>query len=59
MAFECSPIGPEGLDLIVGGGFKKGRLIVVAGNTGTGKTVFFQLDGYIMEPPRWMKLASM
>lgn len=34
------PTGLEGLDLLLGGGFKKGSLVVVAGNPGTGKTVF-------------------
>jgi len=40
MVFEGSPTGLEGLDLIVGGGFKRESLIVVAGNPGTGKTAF-------------------
>ncbi|RJS88144.1 hypothetical protein CW704_00595 [Candidatus Bathyarchaeota archaeon] len=34
------PSGLEGVDLIFGGGFKKGSLVIVAGNPGTGKTVF-------------------
>jgi len=34
------PSGIEGVDLVVGGGFKKGSLVIVAGNPGTGKTVF-------------------
>ena len=34
------PSGLEGVDLIIGGGFKKGSLVIVAGNPGTGKTVF-------------------
>jgi len=40
MVFERFPTGLEGLDLIVNGGFKRGSLIVVAGNPGTGKTAF-------------------
>ena len=32
--------GLKGVDLIIGGGFKRGSLVVVAGNPGTGKTVF-------------------
>ncbi|MCD6089665.1 AAA family ATPase [Candidatus Bathyarchaeota archaeon] len=32
--------GLRGVDLIIGGGFKKGSLVIVAGNPGTGKTVF-------------------
>ena len=34
------PLGIKGLDQIFGGGFRKGSLIVVAGNPGVGKTVF-------------------
>jgi len=34
------PSGLEEVDLIFGGGFKRGSLIIVAGNPGTGKTVF-------------------
>jgi len=34
------PSGLGGVDLIIGGGFKKGSLVIVAGNPGTGKTVF-------------------
>jgi len=34
------PTGLEGFDLLIGGGFKRGSLIVVAGNPGTGKSVF-------------------
>jgi len=32
--------GVEGLDKVIGGGFPKGSLIIIAGNPGTGKTVF-------------------
>ncbi|RJS88237.1 hypothetical protein CW705_09385 [Candidatus Bathyarchaeota archaeon] len=37
---EVIQSGLRGVDLILGGGFKKGSLVVVAGNPGTGKTVF-------------------
>ncbi|MGQ9543541.1 MAG: RAD55 family ATPase [Candidatus Bathyarchaeia archaeon] len=32
--------GIDGLDAVTGGGFPKGSLILLAGNPGTGKTVF-------------------
>jgi len=32
--------GLRGIDLITGGGFKKGSLVILAGNPGTGKTAF-------------------
>ena len=35
-----TPTGIEGLDEIIGGGFIKGRTYLVAGETGTGKTIF-------------------
>ena len=34
------PSGIDGLDEVTGGGFPKGSLILIAGNPGTGKTVF-------------------
>ncbi|MCX8176270.1 MAG: ATPase, partial [Candidatus Bathyarchaeota archaeon] len=34
------PTGIEGLDEAIRGGFPKGSLIVLAGNPGTGKTIF-------------------
>ncbi|MEM2913748.1 MAG: ATPase domain-containing protein [Candidatus Bathyarchaeia archaeon] len=34
------PSGIDGLDEIIGGGFPKGSLIILAGNPGTGKTIF-------------------
>jgi len=34
------PTGIDGLDKIIGGGFPKNSLIIIAGNPGTGKTVF-------------------
>ncbi|MBS7634771.1 AAA family ATPase [Candidatus Bathyarchaeota archaeon] len=34
------PSGIDGLDEITGGGFPKGSLIILAGNPGTGKTIF-------------------
>jgi len=37
---ERTPSGVEGLDFLIEGGFPKGSLIVVAGNPGTGKTIF-------------------
>jgi circadian clock protein KaiC len=33
------PSGIDGLDRLVGGGFPKGSLIVIAGKPGTGKTI--------------------
>jgi len=35
-----SPTGIAGLDVLIGGGFQKGSLVMLAGNPGTGKTVF-------------------
>lgn len=35
-----APTGMEGLDSVINGGFPRGSLILVAGNPGTGKTVF-------------------
>ncbi len=37
---KVSPTGIVGLDHIIGGGFQKGSLVMLAGNPGTGKTVF-------------------
>ncbi|MBS7650902.1 MAG: ATPase domain-containing protein [Candidatus Bathyarchaeia archaeon] len=37
---ECISSGDEGLDEVTGGGFPRGSLILLAGNPGTGKTVF-------------------
>ncbi|RJS76784.1 hypothetical protein CW712_00850 [Candidatus Bathyarchaeota archaeon] len=37
---ETVMTGTEGLDRAIGGGFPRGGLILVAGNAGTGKTVF-------------------
>jgi circadian clock protein KaiC len=37
---ELVETGIEGLDKLVGGGFIKGRTYLVAGETGTGKTIF-------------------
>ncbi|MEM2153249.1 MAG: ATPase domain-containing protein [Candidatus Bathyarchaeia archaeon] len=34
------PTGVSGLDELIGGGFPRGSLIVLAGNPGTGKTIF-------------------
>jgi len=34
------PTGVDGLDQLIEGGFQRGSLILLAGNTGTGKTVF-------------------
>jgi len=38
--FERVPSGIDGLDAVIEGGFPRGSLILVAGNPGTGKTVF-------------------
>jgi len=35
-----TPTGISGLDNLIGGGFQKGNMIMLAGNPGTGKTVF-------------------
>ncbi|MBS7648240.1 circadian clock protein KaiC, partial [Candidatus Bathyarchaeota archaeon] len=37
---ERVPSGISGLNEIIGGGFPKGSLIILAGNPGTGKTIF-------------------
>lgn len=37
---ERTPTGIEGLDPIIDGGFPRGSLILLAGNPGTGKTLF-------------------
>jgi len=37
---DLVPTGIEALDEIIGGGFQKGSLILLAGNPGTGKTTF-------------------
>jgi circadian clock protein KaiC len=37
---KLSPTGIAGLDRLIGGGFQRGSLIMLAGNPGTGKTVF-------------------
>ncbi|MEM4983217.1 MAG: ATPase domain-containing protein, partial [Candidatus Bathyarchaeia archaeon] len=34
------PTGISGLDEVLGGGFPRGSLIILAGNPGTGKTIF-------------------
>ncbi|MEM1514981.1 MAG: ATPase domain-containing protein [Thermoproteota archaeon] len=34
------PTGMDGLDKVIGGGFPRGSLIILAGNPGTGKTIF-------------------
>ena len=34
------PTGIKGLDSVISGGFPRGSLILLAGNPGTGKTVF-------------------
>ncbi|MEM3551762.1 MAG: ATPase domain-containing protein [Candidatus Bathyarchaeia archaeon] len=40
MGRQLVPTGVEGLDAVLGGGFPKNSLILLAGNPGTGKTVF-------------------
>jgi len=40
MSEDRVPSGIEGLDSLIDGGFPKGSLILLAGNPGTGKTVF-------------------
>ena len=40
MGLERASTGIDGLDVVVEGGFPRGSLILVAGNPGTGKTVF-------------------
>lgn len=39
-SLELVDTGIEGLDEVIGGGFIKGRTYLVAGETGTGKTIF-------------------
>ncbi len=49
---ESTPTGVEALDESIGGGFPKGSLIILAGNPGTGKTMFsaeFLQEGWL----RW------
>jgi circadian clock protein KaiC len=38
--FSIAPSGIDGLDELIGGGFPRSGLIVLAGNPGTGKTIF-------------------
>jgi len=40
MSFHLTPSGIDGLDELLGGGLPRGGLIVLAGNPGTGKTMF-------------------
>ena len=40
MTDNSVPTGVEGLDSVLGGGFPRNSLIIVAGNPGTGKTIF-------------------
>ena len=40
MCLKRLPTGIEGLDSVIEGGFPKGSLVLLAGNPGTGKTVF-------------------
>jgi KaiC/GvpD/RAD55 family RecA-like ATPase len=40
MPGKLTPTGITGLDNLIGGGFQKGSMILLAGNPGTGKTVF-------------------
>ncbi len=40
MADDRTPTGIYGLDLLIDGGFPRGSLILLAGNPGTGKTIF-------------------
>jgi KaiC/GvpD/RAD55 family RecA-like ATPase len=40
MSEDRVPSGIDGLDFLIDGGFPKGSLILLAGNPGTGKTVF-------------------
>ena len=37
---ERVPTGIDGLDPLIEGGFPKGSLVLLAGNPGTGKTIF-------------------
>jgi len=46
--------GVEGLDEVIGGGFPKGSLILLAGEPGTGKTIFsmrFLVEGALLGEP--------
>ena len=46
--FERIPSGIDGLDQLIEGGFVKGHQILLAGQSGTGKTIFgcqFLLEG--------------
>jgi KaiC/GvpD/RAD55 family RecA-like ATPase len=40
MSEKLTPTGIDGLDHLIGGGFQRGSLVMLAGNPGTGKTVF-------------------
>jgi circadian clock protein KaiC len=40
MPEKLTPTGITGLDNMIGGGFQRGSMIMLAGNPGTGKTVF-------------------
>lgn len=40
MAGRSVPTGIKGLDNVLGGGFPRNSIIIVAGNPGTGKTIF-------------------
>jgi len=40
MPGKVTPTGISGLDNLLGGGFQKGSIVMLAGNPGTGKTVF-------------------
>lgn len=40
MSVDRAPTGICGLDLLIDGGFHRGSLILIAGNPGTGKTIF-------------------
>jgi circadian clock protein KaiC len=37
---KLTPTGVTGLDDLIGGGFQRGSMVMLAGNPGTGKTVF-------------------
>jgi KaiC/GvpD/RAD55 family RecA-like ATPase len=39
MPAKLTPTGISGLDNVIGGGFQKGSMVMLAGNPGTGKTV--------------------
>src|ERR1700733_10081014 len=40
MPAKLPPTGITGLDNMIGGGFQRGSMVMLAGNPGTGKTVF-------------------